>query len=340
MTTARSRICLYGVLVLSLATTIACGPGDPRAAASVAAEEAPDVVQLDAVPVVVATIDRGPMASWILASGNLEAVELVEVLAKVPGQVDSLLVEEGARLSRGDVMVELDPNEYRLAAARAEAEADKKRADLTRYERMLSEGVLSRVDFDQAKYDLRQAELAHEQARIDLGEASVRAPIDGVISARMVHRGARVSANQHLFTIVNPDRLWVHVHVPESDLPGLAQGQHAEVTTDVLPSTDFEAAVERIAPVVDPQSGTAKVTVRIESSEHLRPGMFVNVRITTGRRDDALLLPKRAIVYAGDATTVYRVDGEEPDLEATQVPVRLGSGNAEWVEVLSGAKPG
>ncbi|NKB88652.1 MAG: efflux RND transporter periplasmic adaptor subunit [Acidobacteria bacterium] len=297
-------------------------------------------VREESMPVVVARAEHGPVASWIVASGNLEAVELVEVLAKVPGQVETLAVEEGTRVNQGDVLVELDPNEYRIAAARAEAELNKKQADMTRFERMLSEGVLSQVDFDQAVYDVRQAELAHEQALIDLDEATVRAPITGVISVRNVHRGARVSSNEALFTIVNPDRLWVHVHVPEADLPGLAAGQVADVSSDVVVDGQFEAVVDRIAPVVDPQSGTAKVTVRIESGEALRPGMFVNVKITTARRDDALLIPKRAIVYAGDSTAVYRIDRDSAGETATQVPVRLGASDAEHVEVVDGLEPG
>jgi len=282
----------------------------------------------------------GPVTSWIVASGNLEAVELVEVLAKVPGQVETLLVEEGTLVKQGDVLLELDPNEYRLAAARAEAELNKKKADMARYERMLGEGVLAQVDYDQAVYDVRQSELAHEQALLDLAEATVRAPISGVISRREVHRGARVTANQALFTIVNPDRLWVHVRVPEADLPGLEPGQRAEVTSDVLSPGTFEAHVDRIAPVVDPRSGTAKVTVRMSSAENLRPGMFVNVRITTASRDDALLIPKRAVVYAGDSTAVYRIDADGNGFSAVQVPVRLGSGDSEFVEVLAGLEPG
>ena len=337
---------LVALLALAILHAVGCAPAtadagatvDPDSHEGVAAQ--PADFQEEAIPVVVASAEPGPVTSWIIASGNLEAVELVEVLAKVPGQVETLRVEEGTRVNQGDVLVELDPNEYRLAAARAEAELNKKKADMTRYERMLGEGVLAQVDYDQAVYDVRQSELAHEQALLDLAEASVRAPISGVISDRKVHRGARVTANQTLFTIVNPDRLWVHVRVPEADLSGLAPGQLAEVTSDVLTPGTFEAHVDRIAPVVDPQSGTAKVTVRMSTTEGLRPGMFVNVLITTARRDDALLIPKRAVVYAGDSTAVYRVDADGNGYSAVQVPVRLGSGDAEFVEVVAGLEPG
>lgn len=343
----RQHLIAPSLFALAALPLVGCGTAAPEAEATAleaASGQTAAATQADvrgeAVPVVVASAEQGPVSSWIIASGNLESVELVQVLAKVPGQVESLRVEEGTRVEQGDVLVELDPNEYRLAAARAEAELDKKHADMTRYERMLSEGVLSQVDYDQAVYDVRQAELAHEQALIDLAEATVRAPITGVISSRDVHRGARVAANETLFTIVNPDRLWVHIYVPEADLPGLAPGQTAEVTSDVLSHGTFAALVDRISPVVDPQSGTAKVTVRMSSTDNLRPGMFVNVRITTGRRDDALLIPKRAVVYAGDSTAVYRIDADGDGYSAVQIPIRLGSGNAEFVEVVAGLEPG
>jgi len=320
----RHTLTLLALFALAMLPALGCRTGaadagattiDPGSRQTGTAQQAD--FREDAVPVVVASAERGPVTSWIVASGNLEAVELVEVLAKVPGQVETLLVEEGTLVKQGDVLLELDPNEYRLAAARAEAELNKKKADMARYERMLGEGVLAQVDYDQAVYDVRQSELAHEQAL-----------------------GARVTANQALFTIVNPDRLWVHVRVPEADLPGLEPGQRAEVTSDVLSPGTFEAHVDRIAPVVDPRSGTAKVTVRMSSAENLRPGMFVNVRITTASRDDALLIPKRAVVYAGDSTAVYRIDADGNGFSAVQVPVRLGSGDSEFVEVLAGLEPG
>ncbi len=342
----RRETLTLGLLLASVAAGVAiagCGPVDRSVGASsldaTTARPAPPVVE-DAVPVVIAELRPGALSSWIQTSGNLEAVDVVDVLAKVPGQIDKLLVEEGTRVTAGDALLQLDPNEYRLAAARAQAELDKKNSDLERYRRMLDEGVLSKVDFSQAEYDLRQAELALEQEQIDLREATVRAPIDGVISSRQVHRGARVTSNQHLFTIVDPDRLWVHVHVPEADLPGLGAGQPAVVSTNVVEGTEFSSEVARVSPVVDPQSGTAKVTIALDASGPLRPGMFVNVKIVTARRSDALLLPKRAVVYAGDQTTVYRIDDQDGGLVANQVSVRLGSGNVDFVEVLGGLENG
>jgi len=106
--------------VLLAVAAAGCGPAATDARAT---SEQPDPAadtttqqadfQDDAVPVVVASAENGPVSSWIIASGNLEAIELVEVLAKVPGQVQPLLVEEGTRVEQGDTLVELDPNEYR-----------------------------------------------------------------------------------------------------------------------------------------------------------------------------------------------------------------------------------
>ncbi len=344
MSASRSVMTVGLPLIALVFASSTCGPGDKEVKANALGDTATMVEdgrsREEVVPVVATTVQTGAMSSWIMSSGNLEAIGLVDVLAKVQGQVDRLLVEEGTRVRAGDTLLELDPDEYRLRAERAEAEADKKRSDLLRYRRMLAEGVLSKVDFAQAEYEVRQADLALEQAQLDLVEATVRAPIDGVISSRLVHRGARVSAHQHLFTIVDPDELWVHVHVPETDLPGLEAGQPATISTDVLAGREFQASVERISPVVDPQSGTAKVTVRLADATGLRPGMFVNVRVTTAIRENALLLSKRAIVYAGASTVVFRIDGTEPDLIATRVAVRMGASDANRVEILQGLEAG
>ncbi len=100
------------------------------------------------------------MTSWVATSGNLEAVERVDVLAKVPGQIDALHAEEGQRVADDEPLLELDPNEYRLAGDRAEAEMLKKEADLARSDRMHEQGVISKQDYGQAQYDLRHAQLS------------------------------------------------------------------------------------------------------------------------------------------------------------------------------------
>ncbi|MFQ5744856.1 MAG: efflux RND transporter periplasmic adaptor subunit [Acidobacteriota bacterium] len=334
---------LAGLVALAAPVLLAtgCGPADHPATANGTGEVHEAGPQEQPLPVVAVEVDEGPISSSITASGNLEAIEIVDILAKVPGQIEQLLVEEGTEVAADDTLMQLDPTEYRLAADRAEAEVDKRRDDLGRYDRMLAEGVLAQSDYDQARYELRQAELALEQARVDLRYTSVQAPIAGIVSSRNVHLGARVTANQHLFTVVNPQRLWVQLHVPEAELPGLKPGLSATLSSDVLPGFSFSGSVERISPVVDPNSGTGKVTIVVDSGDRqLRPGMFVNVRIVTDNRERALLIPKRAIVYPDEQPAVFRVDGSEEALTVTLVSIVLGNNSGDRVEVREGLNAG
>jgi membrane fusion protein, multidrug efflux system len=262
-----------------------------------------------AVPVQVTTLARGPIEAVLRFSTNLEAEAQVQVLAEAARQVRQLLVEEGAEVRKGQVLLRLQDDEQRTAVAKVESELAKVQREYARQQRLYDQGFLSEEDFSNATYQIEQLGLSLDEAKRELSYTEVRAPISGTVTGRHVNLGDHVSPNQHLFDIVDFDSIVARVFVPEKELPRLRRGQETRLSAPSLGEQVHLGRIERISPVVDPQSGTVKVTVAIPGRHELRPGLYVDVELVTDVHEDALLVPKRALVYDQDQIFVYRLQG-------------------------------
>jgi len=164
------------------------------------------------------------------------------------------------------------------------------------------------------------------------------APISGTITQRLISVGDHVTINQHLFDMVDFDSIVARLYVPEKELSRLKKGQPARIAAPALGADRlYRGVVERLSPVVDPGSGTVKVTVAIPRQEGLRPGMYVDVQLITDVHDDALLVPKRALVYDDDQVFVYRMT-EDDVVERVYLQPLLE--DERFIEPAEGLTPG
>jgi len=291
----------------------------PPADSSIAAAD-------EAIPVAALPMFRGRIESVLRFSTNLEAENRVDVLSEAERHVTELLVEEGDMVRAGQTLLLLEDEAQRTALRRVESQLDRSRLEYERQKRLFEQDLISEQAYNQARYDTEQLELALEDAERELSYATVLAPISGVITERVVNVGDHVEGHAKLFQIVDFDSIVARVFVPERQLPGLFVGQPARVLAQSLAGSR-EAAIERISPVVDPQSGTVKVTLGIPGNQGLLPGMYVEVDLVAAVEDDALLAPKRALVYDQEQVFVFRVvDGTEgPRAERLLVSILIES---------------
>jgi membrane fusion protein (multidrug efflux system) len=293
----------------------------------------PDERQEEAVPVEVASIELGEIEAVLRFSANLEAERQVQVLAEAPRQVVKLLVEEGDLVAGGDLLVRLQDDVQRSNLARAESQLRKAQSEHQRQQELYTENLISEQVFNDTAYQLEQLELSYDDARRELSYTEVKAPIAGTVTERLVNLGDHVTVNQPLFRVVDFDSIVARIYVPEKELPRLDTGQPARITADALGTAAFDGSIERISPVVDPASGTVKVTVATPWQSSLRPGMYVVVELVTDRHQQAALLPKRALVYDNDQIFVFRL-GDERRVE--RVPVSVLIESTDMVEPVSG----
>jgi membrane fusion protein (multidrug efflux system) len=286
-----------------------------------------------AVPVETQAVKRGEMVAVYSGTAPIEAHDEAMVVAKVGGEVRQIHVEEGDSVQAGQVLARLDGDRLRLTLAQTEANLRKLERDYKRTVDLAEKGLVSKSTAENTKYDLDALRAAYDSAKLELNYTEIRAPISGVVSARKIKVGNTISPNDPTFTVTNLDPLLAYVHVPEKEYRKIAPGQAAEVVVDALGGQSFVGSISRISPTVDPQTGTFRARVEIpDPSRKLKPGMFARVNIVYERRQDALQLPRTAILDADGQQSVYVV----ADGKAQQRVIRTGLANGGWIQVLDG----
>jgi membrane fusion protein (multidrug efflux system) len=288
-----------------------------------------------AVPVEVQPLKRAAMVAVYSGTASIEANNEADVVAKVGGEVRQIFVEEGDAVHEGQVLARLDGDRLRLDAAQTEANLRKLERDYKRQLELSEKGLVAKGTAENAKYDLDALRAAYDSARLELGYTEIRAPIPGVISARHIKVGNTIKPNDPTFRVTNLDPLLAYVHVPEKEFRKLAPGQPADVVVDALGGERFVGTISRISPTVDPQTGTFRARVEVaDATRHLKPGMFARVNIAYERRDNALQLPRTAIIDSDGEQSVYIVAGDK----AEQRKITTGLANNGWIEVVAGLK--
>lgn len=291
----------------------------------------------ETLPVEVTNVTRGPIEATIRNSTHLEAEEEVKVFARTANRVTELLVEEGDEVEKGQVLLRLDNDIQKTAYGKAQSSWEKARREFERSQALFDEKLISEQTFRDAQYELKQRELAFEDAKRELEYTEVRAPIAGTISQRLVNYGDLVNLNQQLFDIVDFRSIVARIYVPEKNLPDLRLDQPARVTATAFGDEEFIGYVKRTAPVVEARSGTVKVTIGFKDVGQLRPGMYVDVELITARHPDALLITKRALLYDGELSYVFRL---LPDRKVERVMLEPRIADKFNVEPMSGFKEG
>ncbi len=292
-------------------------------------------------PVEVAPIERGTIVLKRTFSGALEAPASLVVAPKVSGRIERLAVQLADRVARGDLLVELDNDEYVQAVAQSRAELAVAKANLAEAESTLANadrqlervtqlrkrGVASESNLDTARANqlasqaqlavaragVTRAEAALEAARIRLGYTKIKADWAGsgtrVVAERFVDEGETVAANAPLLRIVVLDPLTAVIFVSEADYSRLRPELPVVLTTDAFVDETFSGRVERIAPVFQEATRQARVEISVDNpAQRLKPGMFIRATIELDRVTDAVIVPQQALTERGDRTGLFVVN--------------------------------
>jgi membrane fusion protein (multidrug efflux system) len=309
---AKSSVILACAALASLSLT-ACSGGSPAQAKGTKDAKA-EVI--NAVPVEVAKAARAEIAANYNGTATLTADHEAQVAAKTSGVLIKLFVEEGQSVKAGQVLAQLEQDTARAKLAQADAQMRKANASFNYSEKAIQKQLIPQRDYDQTKFDMQNLRAAYEEARLNLQFTTIVAPVDGVIAERSVKLGNPIQINQNLFRIVGMDPLQAVLNVPERQLGILKSGQPVVLEADALPGHKFAGNILRIAPVVDSNSGTFRVTCEFhDKSGTLKPGMFGRIGIVYDQRADALTVPRSALVEEDGETAVFVVE-KAPDKPA------------------------
>lgn len=332
------------------------GAGGPGGGAGGAFSRPPMTVE-------VAAVVRAPVAEQLTVVGNLIGAQTVEVVSKVNGRLQDVLVRIGDRVSKGQVLANVEDREIREQVKQAEAsfevaqatirqrEADLKFAEtnLARSKNLFDRQLLPRqtlddsearqqasvAQLDLARAQFEQAKARLEELRITLANTRILSPVDGFVGKRNLDAGAYVSSNVPVASVVDIRIVRLQANLVEKDIRRVETGAAAVVDVDAFPGETFNGRVARVSPVLDPATRTATMEIEIPNVDNrLKPGMYARVRLTVAERQDALVVPRNALVDVEGKRGVYVHD--EQNRKALFREVQVGLQDEQRAEITTG----
>jgi HlyD family secretion protein len=297
----------------------------------------------------------GSILSKVSVTGELRAQAQVNLQAQVMGVVENIPVKEGDRVSKGDLLLQLDRRSYEANLLSARANYVQAGLSFSRIDSLHANRLVSDQEYDGAKAAFEMAKAQYDAAQDQYDKTTIRSPISGTVAQVNIEEGETVligtmnNAGTVLMVIADITRMQAIVDVDETDVVDVALGQKATVEVDALPDTSFAGHVTRVGymPALKnlltstTQSTTFEVEITLDSTApELRPGMNVHSDIVTAELDSALVVPVQSAgrreVKGKETETVFLVK----DGKAVLTAIRTGRSSDTDIEVLEGLKPG
>jgi RND family efflux transporter MFP subunit len=338
------------VSVLAVAALISCKPRTK-------AEAKGPAQTYGAAPVKVFKAARMKIAEKLFYTGTIEAWQKINLTPETGGKIERILVNEGDRVAKGQVLAELDVKAITLqleqakaGLAVAQASFNNARTNLDRMERLFKEKAVSDQQYEQVRlgYDSAKAQLEQAQAAVNLAQHSLdvsilKAPFSGVIASRNAEVGDVINPMMGglspgsaggVVTLVDFSRIKIKVDVSGTDILRVQKGQAVRLRVPTIPDREFNGTVQVVNLAADPQTKKFGIEVTVENPDQtLRPGTFGEVIIEVQSHENALAIPQKAVL---ENKYVFVVQ----DGKAAKKEIALGLQNATMVEVASGIAEG
>ncbi len=289
------------------------------------------------MPVEVAAAFTDTVTDAISATGQIEAVQSIDLRPDVEGRITAILVREGSHVAKGTALFRIDDAEVKAQVDRARADRDLARQNLGRTKDLLAQNASSQAELERAEAAYRSAEASLQLLQVRLDRSTVRAPFAGVVGQRFVSLGDYVTTASRLASLqtVNPER--AVLTVPERYAAALQRGQKVHFRVAAIPGRDFTGTVDFVDPVVAMPGRTITVKALVPNGDQsLQAGMFIEARLATAVRPSAVVMPEDAVLPLQGNNFVWVVK----DNKANRRQVQLGVRTPGFVEAQSGLSAG
>ena len=301
----------YGLLALFIAFPLFGGCGS-KEAGNRETPMKPQTQILEERSVEAVEVIPRPISYTLSAVGSLKSPEQVTISPKKAGIIAKILVKEGDRVRKGEILVQLDDIDAKLQVDRAEAKVkeaeaslETNRTTLSRYQRLLESKVIPqqsyddlnlKVKLDEAKLTLAKTELS--LARQNLLDHQIVSPIEGMVSLKIASPGEHVNVapKDEILTIVQMDPLDLEFYVPENWAGKIHVGGKVQFVVKAFSEERFTAILQFISPTVDPSTRNMRMKAMVRNPhDRLKPGFFAEVSVQTGGSPNAIVIPESAI---------------------------------------------
>lgn len=310
----------------------------------------------NSAPVYVVEANISPLVERLPLTGTITSERSSAISARVSGLVETLNVDAGDRVQKGDILLELDDTLAVLALKRARASLNEARVALSEAERLRDEAInlarsknipqttvqarIAEVDMQVAAAATLEAEYHQQQEIVD--RHTVIAPFAGAISRKLTEVGEWVETGTPVVELVATDRLRLDIQMPQEYFHLVDQETAVEVSLDTAREQTFKGRVNSKVPVNDPSVRTFLVRVLLEDADDLViPGMSARATFTIDLKKEALSLPRDATIQHPDGrNSVWIVKKENNGFIASERQVRLGRSFSDRVIIREGLDPG
>ncbi|MGH9338468.1 MAG: efflux RND transporter periplasmic adaptor subunit [Acidobacteriota bacterium] len=313
-----------------------------------------------------AIVETRQFKSNLEVMGELRPVASVEVMSRISGRLEQVLVDRGQSVRKGQLLVVVEDSDIqqqisrseaaievaRAAQAREKARYDNLRVQLERYRKLHHEGLVSTQDLEdiESRARVAQSEVALQEAQVSQAEAALRemniqqsqtriySPLDGIVGTRYLDPGALVSPSVAIVSVLDLSRVKTVVPISGTAFQRMRPGLPAEIVAEAYPDRVLRGSVTRISPFLDPETRSAEVEIEIPNvGGILKPGMFAQVIIDASVSRESLSVPRSALLTRGADKGVYILSDDQATVFQT---IEIGRIQGDSVEVLSGLQEG
>jgi len=288
--------------------------------------------------------------SWedlIPSVGSLEAVQGVMLTAELPGKVVRITFEPGTKVKAGDLLLQQDISSEEAQLRAAEAAVALAKLELERSRKLLTKKAVAQAKYDSDEAQYKQAVAQIDGIRATIRKKTIRAPFAGSLGIRMVNLGQILNEGEPIVSLQTIDPIFVNFSLPQQQFAQVKPGLKLRVTADALSGQVIEGEITAISPEVDAATRNIRVQATVANSqERLRPGMFVNIALVLPSREEVLVIPTTAVLYAPYGDTVFVIKkketekGVQPSEVVEQKIVQLGEKRGDFVALVSGLDNG
>jgi membrane fusion protein (multidrug efflux system) len=280
------------------------------------------------------------------AIGSVAAVHGVNVSADLSGIVEAIDFDSGKTVRAGDMLVRLDTRQEKAQLAAAQAERNLAEVNLQRMAGLRAKGVASQAEYDKAAAEAEQAEAKVNEIRATIDRKTIRAPFSGILGIRQINLGQYLEGGNAVVPLQSLDPIYVNFSVPQQEVHHLRAGAEVNVMVEGAGNGPAQGRITAIDSIVDQATRNVSVQATLPNRDGmLRPGMFVQIKLTLSEGDPVVTLPTSSINYAPYGDSVFIVeDLKNPKGETyrglRQQFVKLGGSRGDQIAVLSGVRAG
>lgn len=269
-------------------------------------------------------------------SGTLESNEEINIRSEISGVVESINFEEGAKVSKGQVLLRVNDIELRAQLSKAKTAQQLASENQRRAKLLLEKQAISQEEFDISNADFESARAESELIAAQLNKTTVRAPFSGTIGLRSISKGSFVTPETPIATLVNTSQIKITFSIPEKYVSKIKVGSSLTFTTSDAKES-YTATIYAMEPQVDLATRTLKLRAIVDNKEgKLYPGTFANVTLPLETVNDALLVPTQALIPIQNGKVIF----VSRNGKAQEVEVETGTRTDSLIRVLSGIKAG